>query len=104
MFVDFGLDMPIASLSPSARTADPSLGVGCLLDIGIYTLTFASLILDQHPDNASGFYWEVDVVAIDVLEGRKESSVMPLAETLRVTRTMDAVRKTNGLVYPQDSK
>lgn len=193
IFVDFGLDMPIASLPPSARTADPSLGAGCLLDIGIYTLTFASLILDQHPENVGaapptiassmsftngademtsmilnystlraqailtasmrykskpefchvegskgslaigglgssrpdfivvrekdkeerridfeipgwGFHWEADAVAIDVLEGRKESSVMPLAETLRVMRTMDAVRKANGLVYPQDNE
>lgn len=191
--MNFGLDMPMASLPPSARTADPSLGAGCLLDNGIYTLTFASLILDQHPDNAGGallivassmtftngademtsmilnypslraqailtasmlcksgpefcrvegskgslsvggqavsrpdfivvrekgkeerrldfeipgrgFHWEADAVAIDVLEGRKESSVMPLAETLRIMRTMDAVRKANGLVYPQDSK
>ena len=54
VFVDFGLDMPMASLPPSVRTADPSLEAGCLLDIGIYTLTFASLILDQHPDNAGG--------------------------------------------------
>jgi predicted dehydrogenase len=52
VFVDFGLDMPISSLSPSSRTADPSLGAGALLDIGIYTLTWASIILDQHPDNS----------------------------------------------------
>ena len=43
--------MPLASLPSSARTADPSLGAGALLDIGIYTLTWASLILDSHPDN-----------------------------------------------------
>jgi predicted dehydrogenase len=32
---------------------DPSLGAGVLLDIGIYTLTWASLILDSHPDHIS---------------------------------------------------
>lgn len=44
--------MPISALPPSSRTADPSLGAGALLDIGIYTLTWASIILDQHPDNS----------------------------------------------------
>jgi dihydrodiol dehydrogenase / D-xylose 1-dehydrogenase (NADP) len=43
--------MPIASLPSTARTAERSLGAGALLDIGIYTLTWASIILDQHPDN-----------------------------------------------------
>ncbi|KFY29423.1 hypothetical protein V493_02379 [Pseudogymnoascus sp. VKM F-4281 (FW-2241)] len=52
VFVDFGLNMPIASLPPTARTADPALGAGALLDIGIYSLTWAALILDHHPDNA----------------------------------------------------
>lgn len=50
VFIDFGLDMPISSLPASSRTADPSLGAGALLDIGIYTLTWASIILDQHPN------------------------------------------------------
>jgi dihydrodiol dehydrogenase / D-xylose 1-dehydrogenase (NADP) len=50
-FVDFSLDMPISSQPESVRTAEKSLGAGALLDIGIYTLTWASIILDQHPDN-----------------------------------------------------
>jgi predicted dehydrogenase len=45
--------MPISSLPASSRTADPKLGAGALLDIGIYTLTWVSLILDQHPDRSS---------------------------------------------------
>jgi predicted dehydrogenase len=192
VFVDFGIDMPIASMEPSARTANHTLGAGSLLDIGIYTLTFASIILDQHPANAGapaptiassmtltggadeitsiilnysqlkahailttsmlfksaktfcriegsrgeivvggeatsrpefliirevdkeerrldfgitgwGFHWEADAVALDILAGKKESIVMPLAESLRMMQTMDSIRKANGLVYPQDS-
>lgn len=53
VFIDFSLYMPISSLPPSSRTADPSLGAGALLDIGIYTLTWASIILDQHPENSA---------------------------------------------------
>ncbi|RDW80350.1 hypothetical protein BP5796_05048 [Coleophoma crateriformis] len=54
-FIDFGLDMPISKLPPSARTADPALGAGALLDVGIYTLTWAAVIFDQHPvQKASG--------------------------------------------------
>ncbi|KAJ5128199.1 D-xylose 1-dehydrogenase (NADP(+)) [Penicillium atrosanguineum] len=39
--------MPLSSLPPKSRTADPLLGAGALLDIGIYPLTWASLILDH---------------------------------------------------------
>ncbi|KAG9237131.1 hypothetical protein BJ875DRAFT_454414 [Amylocarpus encephaloides] len=51
VFVDFSLDMPIASLPENARTRDISLGAGALLDIGMYAVTWASIILDQHPEN-----------------------------------------------------
>jgi predicted dehydrogenase len=50
-----------------------------------------------------GFYWEADAVALDILAGKKESTVMPLAESLRMMQTMDSIRKANGLTYPQDT-
>lgn len=191
VFIDFGLDMPLSSMAPGSRTADPSLGAGALLDIGIYTLTWASLILDSHPDNAGakpptisssmsivngvdemtsvllnyqqlkakaictssmryksgeefcriegengmiivgglaaskpgfliirlkgkkeerkefevqgmGFHFEADAVADDLRMGRTESSLMPLAETKRMMKLMDRIRKANGLRYVQD--
>jgi predicted dehydrogenase len=43
--------MPFSSLPTTSRAVDPSLGAGALLDIGIYTLTWAALILDSHPDH-----------------------------------------------------
>lgn len=52
LFVDFGLDNPISALLASSRLADLALGAGALLDIGIYTLTWVSIILEQHPDRS----------------------------------------------------
>ncbi|KAJ4986956.1 dimeric dihydrodiol dehydrogenase [Stagonosporopsis vannaccii] len=49
VFCDFGLRMPIAQADPKARVASKSLGAGALLDIGIYSLTWASLVLDKSP-------------------------------------------------------
>ena len=37
-----------------------------------------------------------------VTAGEKESSIMPLSETLSIMKTMDAIRKDWGLVYPQE--
>lgn len=54
-FMDFGNLMPLDSLPANSRLKDNALGAGALLDIGIYPLTFASLILgdfkvgEQHP-------------------------------------------------------
>lgn len=48
VFADFGLNMPVDSNS-KARTASRALGAGALLDIGIYSLTWASMALDSVP-------------------------------------------------------
>jgi dihydrodiol dehydrogenase / D-xylose 1-dehydrogenase (NADP) len=45
MFIDFGIPLPLDDLPANARHKDPALGAGALLDIGIYNLTYASLIL-----------------------------------------------------------
>jgi dihydrodiol dehydrogenase / D-xylose 1-dehydrogenase (NADP) len=188
--------MPFSSLPADSRVANPALGAGVLLDIGIYTLTWAALIFDSDPDHvaagspepemtssmiinngvdetttvvlnyrhlscqavltstntyqgatefcriegekgsisvggraasspaflmlrlkgqeerklefpkeggAKGFYFEADAVADDLKSGKKENSIMPLKESLRVMNLMDEIRKMNGLVYPQDT-
>ncbi|CAG9948665.1 unnamed protein product [Clonostachys rosea f. rosea IK726] len=51
VFIDNTSYMPISSLPADSRLGDPSKGAGALLDIGIYTLTWAAIVLDQHPEN-----------------------------------------------------
>ncbi|KAJ5320313.1 D-xylose 1-dehydrogenase (NADP(+)) [Penicillium antarcticum] len=45
VFVDFVLEMSLSKLPPASRSADPALVAGVLLDIGVYTLTWADIIL-----------------------------------------------------------
>ncbi|KAK9350031.1 hypothetical protein V1523DRAFT_436698 [Lipomyces doorenjongii] len=49
-----------------------------------------------------GFYYEADAAALDILNGRKNNSLLPLDETLFMLNLMDNVRAIGGLVYPQD--
>lgn len=49
-----------------------------------------------------GFFWEADVVALDIAAGRTENAVMPFDETIRVMKIMDRVRKMGGATFPQD--
>jgi predicted dehydrogenase len=55
VFCDFGIDMNLSKLPLDSRLRNVTLGAGALLDIGIYTLTFARLILgkgrlgNEHP-------------------------------------------------------
>lgn len=46
-----------------------------------------------------GFFWEADAVAHDIKAGRKENSTVPWAETLRMMRIMDSVRKRGGAKF-----
>ena len=51
VFVDFGLNMPISNMAPTARLRDLRLGAGALLDLGVYPLTWVALMLHAHPEN-----------------------------------------------------
>ncbi|KAK3699000.1 hypothetical protein LTR37_016691 [Vermiconidia calcicola] len=202
-FCDFGLAMDLGSLPPDSRLKSQALGAGSLLDIGIYSLTWGLLTLDnktgdeaehvdiagmqtirdgiditstmvlKYPNNGRqgvltstldlqsgstfcriegsegyievsgiapslpsaftvhrtgtkgsetkssddkqsteevfkfedpgfGFYFEADAVALDIAAGRLESEVMPHAETLRVLKILDEVRRQGGARFPQD--
>jgi predicted dehydrogenase len=50
-----------------------------------------------------GFYWEADAVALDIAAGRKQSEVMPWAETIRVLEILDEVRRQGGAKFPQEA-
>lgn len=49
-----------------------------------------------------GLYFEADDTAVDLADGRQESSVMSWKETIRVMELLDQIRKAGGTVYPQD--
>ncbi|KAL1979152.1 hypothetical protein VTN96DRAFT_6674 [Rasamsonia emersonii] len=47
IFCDFGLPIDVANLPATSRLKNPELGAGSLLDIGIYSLTWGLLVLDD---------------------------------------------------------
>lgn len=54
------------------------------------------------PFTANGYEYEAEEVNRCLREGRKESSIMPLQETLDIMKIMDGIRKEWGLIYPQE--
>ncbi|CAG8219740.1 unnamed protein product [Penicillium salamii] len=47
VFCDFGLHFDLENLPASSRLKNPALGAGSLLDIGIYSLTWGLILLDD---------------------------------------------------------
>ena len=50
----------------------------------------------------NGFQYEAAELARNVAEGRMESAILPLDQTLEIMRIMDEVRDQIGLVYPNE--
>lgn len=48
-----------------------------------------------------GFFWEADHVARCIRDGKTESDVMPLSESMAIMDTIGEVMKQGGLVYPE---
>ncbi|EOO01320.1 putative dimeric dihydrodiol dehydrogenase protein [Phaeoacremonium minimum UCRPA7] len=89
-FIDFGNKMPLDTLPSNSRLKDPALGAGALLDIGVYTLTYASIILGdwkvgkQHPG-------PIKVTSsLDIVNGIDEANVV----VLDYQSTNEASKKT----------
>ncbi|RAO71706.1 uncharacterized protein BHQ10_007718 [Talaromyces amestolkiae] len=182
VFCDFSMPMDIATLPPTSRLKNPALGAGSLLDIGIYSITWAILALESEPSPkeprvlasqtfrddidiansvilsypdgrqgiatcsvftktpssfcriegskgtitvdgfaasvpasfivtqvdqepkkyeferpGKGFYWEADAVALEIFAGKKQSDIMPWAESLRILTLLDEVKRQGGL-------
>ena len=51
----------------------------------------------------NGFVYEIEEVGRCLREGRRESAILPLDETLAILGTLDAVRAEIGLRYPVES-
>ncbi len=56
----------------------------------------------EFPHEGEGFQFEAMEVASCLREGRKESSVMPLKDTLSVMRVLDTARRQLGLKFPME--
>lgn len=52
------------------------------------------------PGNGHGMFWEADECARCLRDGKKESSVIPLTESLEMIKVMDQARAANGFKYP----
>ncbi|MEP7246418.1 MAG: Gfo/Idh/MocA family oxidoreductase [Gammaproteobacteria bacterium] len=60
--------------------------------------------VSEFPVAGSGYGYQVREVVSALRQGRTESLVMPLNETLSIMRTMDAVREQVGLRYECESE
>ncbi|KAH7169468.1 dimeric dihydrodiol dehydrogenase [Fusarium sp. MPI-SDFR-AT-0072] len=77
-FCDFGLDMNLAALGPDSRLKNPALGAGSLLDIGIYSLTWGLLTLEDPQDAGTEAEQPVVKAVQTISEGIDVSSTMVL--------------------------
>jgi dihydrodiol dehydrogenase / D-xylose 1-dehydrogenase (NADP) len=177
LFADFGFE---GDYNPQKRLLNPELGGGSLLDVGVYTLSFSSMILGtpnkvcsigtfgetgvdeqssyilgypggqqailasgikmttpqiativgtegyiqverfwyankilvvakgnepeilEIPIKGNGYNYEAQEVMNCVREGKLESNVMPLDESLSIMSVMDQIREQWGLKYPSE--
>lgn len=56
------------------------------------------------PFEGNGYNYEIEEVVSCLLQGKKESDVMPLKESLAIMKTMDQIRKEIGLVFQADKE
>ena len=66
----------------------------------VLTVSGKEPVCIEHPRTGNGYNYEAEEVQRCLSEGRTESALMPLDETLSVLRTMDALRAQWGVKYP----
>ena len=54
----------------------------------------------DEPHLANGYEFQAREVGHCLREGKRESTILPLEESVRILRTLDAIRSRWGLVYP----
>ena len=102
----------IASLTCSINTRTPSLAFvqgreGFIqIDPRFWAASQVSLIRGQEkltyesPYPGTGFQYEARHVMHCLEQGKTESEIMPLDESLQIMQTMDLIREQTGLIYP----
>jgi predicted dehydrogenase len=58
--------------------------------------------VSEYPVTGSGYAPQLIEVMSALRAGRQESPIIPLAESLSIMKTLDAIRAAVGLVYPQE--
>jgi len=104
-------DGRLAVLSAAVRTETPQEAVLCGTDDRVRIPGF------WHPDRlfvggreetfeiaGNGYHYQAEEVARCVREGRTESAVMPLDETLAILADLDRIRAQWGLRYPGEGE
>jgi predicted dehydrogenase len=104
---DFGLNLP---LDPTHRLLDPALGGGALLDLGVYPVSFAHLLLGEPVEVAA---WARTRGGVDdntgMLLGYASGTVAALtcslvadtAQTAAVTGSAGRIEFPRGFFYPE---
>jgi predicted dehydrogenase len=55
-----------------------------------------------HPFTSNGYVYEAEEVNRCILEGKKQSDIIPLNDTLDIMKILDSLRADWGLVYPSE--
>lgn len=58
----------------------------------------------DQPPGQFGYYYEADAVAVDIAAHKTENALMPWAETIRVMKILDEIRRQGGARFPQDDE
>ncbi|MDF2908287.1 MAG: oxidoreductase domain protein [Herbinix sp.] len=57
-----------------------------------------------HPFTSNGYVYEAEEVNRCIVEGKKQSDIIPLSDTLAIMKILDEIRANWGLVYPSERK
>ena len=72
--------------------------------ISVYDLEDKLISTHTVPAQINGYEYEFSEAVRCIREGKTESESMPMAETVKVMKIMDAFRKEWGVVYPQEKE